>query len=378
MRPAHVLALGLTACAVEQVADDIDDTAAIDVPACAVDADCDDGNPCTGTAWCDDGTCEAGTPVTCLDGETCAVEGSEAVCVDLCELPDAPVLEVLHAADVLTFQGPPDLRIAVLGPADEIVDATWSTDPTVDLGDHDGPTRVVATADHASCAADERFDHTYDVQAAYPDAAGTPTSRAVDPDDVVAWATGVASYTPGEAVDAAWKDTDRGLGAAQGTAEGIVALGRGGQITLTFDAPIADGAGHDLAVFENGFDGFLEVAYVEVSSDGTTFARFDSAARTAQPVDRFGLSDPTRLHGLAGVYERGHGTPFDLSLLRHDVLVRTGQLDLDAVTHVRVVDVVGDGTDADSFGRTIRDPFPTVGSGGFDLDAVGVLHEATP
>ena len=41
---------------------------------------------------------------------------------------------------------------------------------------------------------------------------------------------------------------------------------------------------------------------------------------------------------------------------------------------VRVVDVVGDGSCTDSFGNVIYDPYPTIGSGGFDLEAVGVIN----
>ena len=44
------------------------------------------------------------------------------------------------------------------------------------------------------------------------------------------------------------------------------------------------------------------------------------------------------------------------------------------VRWVRLVDIVGDGSCTDSFGRVIYDPYPTEGSAGFDLDAVGVIN----
>ena len=44
---------------------------------------------------------------------------------------------------------------------------------------------------------------------------------------------------------------------------------------------------------------------------------------------------------------------------------------------MRIVDIVGNGTALDSAGRPIYDPYPTTGSAGFDLDAVGVIHYAT-
>jgi hypothetical protein len=50
---------------------------------------------------------------------------------------------------------------------------------------------------------------------------------------------------------------------------GIVSLGDAGMAVLTFQYPIKNGPGWDFAVFENSFlDSFLELAFVEVSSDG--------------------------------------------------------------------------------------------------------------
>ena len=148
-------------------------------------------------------------------------------------------------------------------------------------------------------------------------------------------------------------------------------LGRSGQITLSFSTPIRNGFGSDFAVFENSFsDTFLELAYVEVSSDGSNFFRFENDSLTPSPVAAFGEVDPTNVHNLAGKYRRGQGTPFDLDDLRGiSPLLNTA-----AVTHVRVVDVVGDGTALDTSGDVIYDPSPTLGSAGFDLDGVGVLN----
>jgi len=62
-------------------------------------------------------------------------------------------------------------------------------------------------------------------------------------------------------------------------------------------------------------------------------------------------------------------------------LVDSVGLDVNAVTHVRLVDVIGSIDPAygsiDNQGNLINDPYPTeFPSGGFDLDAVAVLHEA--
>jgi hypothetical protein len=50
-------------------------------------------------------------------------------------------------------------------------------------------------------------------------------------------------------------------------------------------------------------------------------------------------------------------------------------LDLQHIRFVRIVDIIGNGATPDSRGWPIFDPTPTVGSGGFDLDAIGVIHQ---
>ena len=134
---------------------------------------------------------------------------------------------------------------------------------------------------------------------------------------------------------------------------------------MTFDKPISNGDGWDFAVFENSFsDGFLELAYVEVSADGTNFFRFYNRSLTSQPVAAFGTIDPTDINGLAGKYRQGYGTPFDLT-----------DVGLSSATHVRIVDIIGNGAYFDSESHVVYDPYPISGSAGFDLDAVGVIHQ---
>ena len=201
----------------------------------------------------------------------------------------------------------------------------------------------------------------------YAPAAGQAGSTAIDNDSpsFVSWATG-QTYAPGTGVSSPFNVPANALGPAEGTNFDIVSLGDGGQITLTFAAPIADGAGADFAVFENSFsDTFLELAWVEVSNDGTNFVRFPNDSLTANPVPFLGGAvDPTNIDGLAGKYRAGFGTPFDLSAVG-----------LSQVTHVRLVDIIGNGTALDTSGDIIYDPFPTTGSAGFDLDGVGVIHQ---
>lgn len=207
----------------------------------------------------------------------------------------------------------------------------------------------------------------------YAPAAGTPGSTAMHMDDTafVSWASGWENYQVGTDVDAKWQTPDLALGKAVGTSFDIVTLGRGGQITLTFDTPITDGAGFDFAVFENSFnDTFLELGFVEVSSNGVDFFRFDNDSVTPNPVDGFGAVDPTDITGFASKYQQGYGTPFDLA----DLSGVSADLDIFNISHVRIIDIVGDGTYFDTDGDVIYDPFPTIQSAGFDLDAIGVVN----
>ena len=209
-------------------------------------------------------------------------------------------------------------------------------------------------------------------------AAGKPGSTAISMNSAAfaGWATGYLDYLPGTNVDAGFKTPNLALGPATGVSTDVVSLGDQGRITLTFDRPIVNGAGADFAVFENSFsDSFLELAWVEVSSDGKRFFRFPGFSYTANPVNAFGTMDPTNIDGLAGKYRGGYGTPFDLNLLSS-----VAGLDVSHVRYIRIVDIVGDGSVFDSFPAVlggphpIYDPTPTRISGGFDLDAVGVIH----
>lgn len=163
-----------------------------------------------------------------------------------------------------------------------------------------------------------------------------------------------------------------------------VSLGDGGSAVLTFTASFYNGEGADFAVFENGFgngeDAFLELAHVEVSSNGIDFFRFPSVSeiQVGTQVTSFGNTDASEVHNLAGKYIANYGVPFDL-----DDIPDTSKLDKAHVTHVKIIDVVGklDNTlgSKDSQGRLINDPWPTnFAQSGFDLDAVGIIHSNLP
>lgn len=169
---------------------------------------------------------------------------------------------------------------------------------------------------------------------------------------------------------------------------GFCGIDEVGSITVGFPRGIRnDPAGHDFAVFENGslWSGSLgaELAYVEVSSDGEHFARFDGISQNTEYVfDDYGSSwatiDETNVYNLAGKHLSGWGTPFDLAELADHDLVNGGLLDLSEVHYVRLVDVPGSMTYLDSQDHGILDGWVTYGSSGFDFGltetGVGVLH----
>jgi hypothetical protein len=230
-------------------------------------------------------------------------------------------------------------------------------------------------------------------------AAGQTGSTAIRYDDsrIVAWGSAVGELVRGpydisdpDSPLVSFGNPDAVLGQANGfdpttgqpltSPNAVVSLGDAGFITVLFPTPIRDGPSWDFTVFENAFDDtFLELGFVEVSSDGIHFVRFPctSLTQTTTQVSQSTTTnalDPTNLDGLAGKYRAGWGTPFDLS-----ILAGAPNLDVNNVTAVRVVDVVGSidplYSRRDSGNRIINDPWTTpFNTGGFDLDAIGVLN----
>jgi type IX secretion system substrate protein len=218
----------------------------------------------------------------------------------------------------------------------------------------------------------------------YPAAAGQAGSTAIHKNDAsfVAWVTGI-QVTRGfkKISDPSLGYTTSGLPEyAVGSPNGdIVSLGDRGEAIVTFNLPITNGPGFDFAVFENGSTGYLELAVVKVSSDGVNYFDFPthSQTQTDTQIGTFGSPQATYLNNIAGKYDGAYGTPFDLSEIPNNVLLDKGK-----ITHVKITDVVGsiDSQYAtyDSYGNTINDSFPTpFDSGGFDLQAVGVIHQNT-
>lgn len=160
----------------------------------------------------------------------------------------------------------------------------------------------------------------------------------------------------------------------------VVSLGDSGYVEITFTTPLSDHSGPEIAIFENSFsDTYLELAFVEISSDGANFIRFpaNSITQVTQQVGGFGNIDPTDIHNLAGKYRADYGTPFDFSDLKDSTSVN-----IRAVTHLRIVDAIGtispQHATREAQGNIVNDPYPTnFPSGGFDLDAVAILNTSS-
>lgn len=242
-------------------------------------------------------------------------------------------------------------------------------------------------------------------------------ARPDDPNAIInpifrSWADGVANYEPAapEYIDPWWQDPNMALGPATAN-DLVVSLGDldqsqidnndpPGQITLSFSETIRDAKGYDFAVFENGFfyphppsiyglgigEMFAELAYVEVSSDGINFVRFPAVSLNPGPVGSFGYIETGNIYNLAGKHPNNWdwfmsplwiwctGTPFDLSEIADDPNVVSGVVDINNINYVRIVDIPGSGNFYDDANHPIYDAWPTWGSGGFDLDAIGVLE----
>lgn len=231
---------------------------------------------------------------------------------------------------------------------------------------------------------------TFQLYSQFAPPVGEEGSTAISKDSsaVIAWATEVIAFERGleditnpEGPLASFGEAEAALFEAEGTSVNVVSLGDAGRITLGFDYSIKNEEGPDFAVFENSFsDDYLEFAHVEVSSDGERFVRLPSICNinSEEQLGPYETCDGSLVHNLAGKYRQGFGTPFDLEDIKDSI-----GIDIMDVGFVRIVDVVGsiypDYGSFDSEGNIINDPFKTdFESGGFDLDAVGVIHNNDP
>ncbi len=240
-------------------------------------------------------------------------------------------------------------------------------------------------------------------------------STSIPNPDILGWATGYSNYIKGSAILPKFADPTKALGAITDfdPTGHVVTLGNGGTITLTFANPIGNGEGIDFAVFENGFsENYLELAYIEVSTDGINFMRFPNFYLGQSIIgETNAYVDPLDIYNLASKYEAGYGHGFDLSELTYAYNYALSQKsyyqqfgnygdfsfseaymnhvidsfllqDLNNIKYVKIIDIYGDGSSLDSAGNLIYDPIPDEENGqggtpGFDLRGVAVIHYGT-
>lgn len=222
------------------------------------------------------------------------------------------------------------------------------------------------------------------------------------------FASRVVDYSPGPG-NASFPDPllalggPRGRGWSMGSLH-VVTLGVQGELVLGFEPgqAVTDAEGPDLIVFENAFGSlylrFAELVRVGVSTNGVDFAFFPTWCGIAEPVDPYGQIDPALVSGFAGVEpvhanvgspeEFGNdldpfdpaqagGDVFDLADLAGDPLVVAGAVDVSRIYYVKLKDVLGDGSEQDSFGNPVYDPTGDTGPGyptSADIDALSVIH----
>ncbi len=212
---------------------------------------------------------------------------------------------------------------------------------------------------------------------------GQPGSTAMykDSSAFVAWATsskiirGMQNISNSSLGYATVGDSTSPIGIADGT---VVSLGDSGYAICSFQNELYDGPGYDFAVFENSFDGnYLELSFVEVSSDGINFFRFPAISNTQDTIQTgpFADTEATKVNNLGGKYKAQYGTPFDLNEMQG-----ISGLDINHIKQVKIIDVVGSiikqYATYDKNNNKVNDPWPTpYPSCGFDLDAVGVINQ---
>jgi len=221
---------------------------------------------------------------------------------------------------------------------------------------------------------------------------------------ILGWAAQVKDYSPANpaAIDSFWMNTGNLLQPVTGNVFDVVSLGdlsaadiaKGvapGSLTLSFVQPVGDSDGPDLVIFGNAFQlarstkVFAKLAFVEVSTDGVVFARFPSVDSNPRPTGTgwpYVVSDATKIYNLFGkavnAYGSSWGNPFDLRDLTNHPLVLSGAVDLQNIRYVRLVAIPGSGAYQDSLGHPIYCPWPTYGSPGPEVQAVGILHVGHP
>lgn len=261
---------------------------------------------------------------------------------------------------------------------------SWATGSVFDFGTVDtyGTVKVFARLLQSGSPVGDNYTFDYKLVDQFPRASKERRCEgiALDDETLVAEAVSISKICGGESE------------CNPGDSDSL--MGNAGEFTYTFNPAITNGKGPDFVVGENAFevdnsDGliFAELFYVEVSSNGTDFLRFDSVSLTANSDEYLSL-DPGEVYGVGSLqvcmYSECYLQPYDLDWLRNKKEVLDGTVDISAITHVRYIDIPGTDYDDpehgyyplyDSFGNIIRDAYLTWGTGGADIVHPRVIHQ---
>lgn len=184
--------------------------------------------------------------------------------------------------------------------------------------------------------------------------AGVPDGPDVFADEVVSYSLGDNGGFGADKLPDVVLGPPRGKGDRAGSMH-VLSLGRGGEIVLGFgDLELVDGDGPDLLVFENAFVGFIETGHVAVSDDGETWHEWP-----CDPED--GENGFPGCAGVSPVFASGFDgpDPADPAVAGGDAF-DLADLGLSSAKYVRIRD-----SGHNDYEGT---------SGGFDLDAVALVH----
>ncbi len=185
-----------------------------------------------------------------------------------------------------------------------------------------------------------------------------------DMEPVNPWADRVVRFEPGPGAGfGSDRFPDIVLGAPQGAGSSggsldVLSLGFEGTIDLEMvDQQIVDGPGIDFRVFENPFTGFIETGLVSASADGETWHAFPCAATIDGGTEGCAGVAPVFANedfGVEATSPDAGGDGFDLGTIR-----------IDRARFIRIRD-------------SGKNRFYGPPGGGFDLDAVAVIHSDRP
>lgn len=185
-----------------------------------------------------------------------------------------------------------------------------------------------------------------------------PAAKSPDPfaDRLVSFSPGPSAGYGASSLPGVVLGPPQGGGAKAGGLD-VVSLGQGGTVVVALDdQPLIDGPGPDLVVFENAFAGFIETGRVAVSADGVTWHEWPCAAQQAPNYPGCAGVTPVFSAPDNGI------SPLDVALAGGDAfdLQALGAIGPGPWRLVRITDT--------GFNQYLGN------SGGFDLDAVAVIH----